>query len=311
MVASVALAVRRVCVARDGRPVLRDVELSVARGETVALLGPSGAGKSTLVQAIAGLLPLQRGTITIDGRVGAALQGAAFAHRSVQANLDVALGWWGVPRAARPARIAAALERCAAQQLASRPATALSGGEATRVHLARAIAVEPDVLLLDEPFAGLDPVLRGELLADTSGVLRDAGRATVIVVHDRAEAWALADRIVVLLDGEVAADGTPHALLDAPPTESVAEFLGFSGALTLPGGGRLRLRPSHATLVGAGAGTLDGTIRSLLPEPDGLLARVATERGQLDVRVALPGPAIGATVGIQLTGGVSFDGARR
>ncbi|MEH3053486.1 MAG: ABC transporter permease [Patulibacter minatonensis] len=262
-----------------GAPVLRGVDLELRRGEVLALLGPSGAGKSTLVQVAAGLLAPSGGTVRTTGRVAAALQGAALARRSVHANLDAALGWWGVPRPERVDRIHAALTACAAAHLADRPARALSGGEATRVHLARAVMLDPAVLLLDEPFAALDPVVRGELLADAGAVIRDGARATLVVVHDRAEAWALADRIAVLLDGRIAAVGPPAAVLEAPPTEAVAEFLGFSGRLTDPSGGVLRLRPAHVGLVAPGTGELDGVVQARIPEPDGLLVRVRNRAG--------------------------------
>ena len=132
------------------------------------------------------------------------------ARRSVLANLTAALGWWGVPRAQRAQRAREALEAIGAGHLAQRPATALSGGERRRVHLARVLAVRPDVLLLDEPFAGLDPEVRAALLQDAERALRSPERATLVVVHDRAEAWALADRLLILIDGRIVADGPPR-----------------------------------------------------------------------------------------------------
>ena len=121
--------------------------------------------------------------------------------------------------------------RSASAALAERHAHTLSGGEARRVHLARVLAVRPDVLLLDEPFAGLDPTARADVLYDLAAILRDADRATCVVVHDRAEAWALADRVLVLLDGRIAAAGPPEQVLDRPPSPAVARFLGFGGEL--------------------------------------------------------------------------------
>lgn len=294
-------------VERGGHTVLDGIDLELRRGEVVALLGPSGVGKSTLVQAVSGLLPTAHGSVRVHGRSAAALQGAALARRSVRANLDAALGWWGVPRPERSARITAALERCAAGHLADRRAGTLSGGEATRVHLARALVLEPDLLLLDEPFAGLDPLVRGELIAEAGALIPDPGRATLIVVHDRAEAWALADRIVVLLDGRIAADGPPAAVLEAPPSEAVAEFLGFTGRVELGGGRIVRLRPKEAWIVEPGTGDLDGEVVRLIPEPDGVIARVHGARGRVDVRCDLPGPRLGATVGVGIRGGARFE----
>src|SRR6185312_11967795 len=151
---------------------------------------------------------------------------ADLARRSVMANLVAALAWWGVPRGERRGRAERALAAMGAAHLAGRQATALSGGERRRVHLARVLATEADVLLLDEPFAGLDAEVRADLLTDAAEVLRSPERGTLVVVHDRAEAWALADRLLILIGGELVASGPPRALLEAPPTPLVARFLG-------------------------------------------------------------------------------------
>ena len=213
---------RGVAVARAGVEVVRDVDLALAAGEVVVLIGPNGAGKSTLLAALAGLLPATRGTVERRGRVAAALQAPALAQRTARANVEAALAWWGVARRDRRDRALAALHAMGARALADRPARALSGGEARRVHLARALALEADALLLDEPFAGLDAPTRAELLYDAASALRDTRRATLVVVHDRAEAWALADRVLVMLDGRVAADGPPVVVFGSPPTPEVA-----------------------------------------------------------------------------------------
>jgi ABC-type nitrate/sulfonate/bicarbonate transport system ATPase subunit len=205
------LRARGVAVERAGVAVVRGVDLDLRAGEVVVVIGPNGAGKSTLLASLAGLLPPAAGTIERRGRVAAVLQAPALARRPARANVEAALAWWGVPRAARRDRALAALSAIGARDLAERPAGALSGGEARRVHLARGLALAPDALLLDEPFAGLDAPTRAELLYDAASVLRDERRATLVVVHDRVEAWALADRVVVMLDGRVAADGAPAA----------------------------------------------------------------------------------------------------
>ena len=291
-------------VARDGRTLLRDVDLELRRGEVCAVLGPNGVGKSTLLAVLGGLLPATAGSVAIDGRVAAALQAPALARRSVRANVEVALGWWGVPRAARRERADAALERMRASHLADRRATQLSGGEARRVHLARALALQADVLLLDEPFAGLDAPSRAELLADAGQVLRDPDRATLVVLHDRAEAWALADRLLVVLAGGVAAGGTPAEVLERPPTREVAAFLGFTGEVREADGTVRRLRPAQVRFDPDGP--LRGKVARRVPEEDAVLCDVAVDGGVLQVRAPYPGPALGDDVRLAHDAGVVF-----
>ncbi len=213
----VLLRCERVSVRRGGREVVRNVSAELRRGEIVALLGPNGAGKSTLLDALAGALAPAHGRIERHGRVAIALQAPDLARRTVLANVVLALAWWGVPRNERAGRAREALRAIGAAHLAQRPAADLSGGERRRVHLARALAVDPDVLLLDEPFAGLDAEVRANLLEDALSALRCAARATLVVVHDRAEAWALADRLLILIDGELVGDRAAARAARAAP----------------------------------------------------------------------------------------------
>jgi len=292
-----------VAVARAGVEVVRGVDLDLRPGEVVVVIGPNGAGKSTLLAALAGLLPVARGTIERSGRVAAALQAPALANRTARANVEAALQWWGVPRRARGDRALAALQAIGARGLADRPSRALSGGEARRVHLARALALQADALLLDEPFAGLDAPARAELLYDAASALRDERRAALVVVHDRAEAWALADRVVVLLDGAVAADGPAAEVFGVPPTPAVAEFVGFAGRLEEPG--RLRLlRPQDVAIDDDGP--LRARVTRLVPVEDGVRVELALDHGRLVALAAAPGPQPGAEVGVRLLGGVTF-----
>ncbi len=190
-----------------------------------------------------------------------------------------------------------------ADHLADRHADTLSGGERRRVHLARAVAIEPDVLLLDEPFAGLDAATRADLLHDAAAALRAGVAATVVVVHDRAEAWALADRLIVLLGGTIAAQGTPRELLDRPPTVEVARFLGFDGSLD-DNDGVLLTRPADVTIDPVG--DLPATVRRLIPLEDGVRVELETERGRVFALAEVPGPAVGDHVALRVTGGVRY-----
>jgi len=290
-------------VARGPRTVLHELDLQLHAGELVALLGPNGAGKSTLLDALSGALPPQAGTVERNGSVAVALQSAEMARRSVLANLTAALGWWGVPRAQRAPRAREALEQIGAGHLAKRQATALSGGERRRVHLARVLAVSPDVLLLDEPFAGLDAEVRAALLQDAERALRSPERATLVVVHDRAEAWALADRLLILIDGRIVADGPPATLLSSPPSALVARFLGYDGELR-DGDELLLTRAAHVTIDDAGPYT--ATVARVIPLEDGVRLELALSQGRLYATAELPAPRVGDTVRVRIHGGIRF-----
>lgn len=298
------LEARNLAVARGKRRLLEGVDLTLHRGEVVVVLGPNGVGKSTLLSVLGGLLKPAAGSVELHGRVAATLQTPALARRSVRANLNLAMSWWGVPRSERKERAQGALALLCIEHLADRLANTLSGGEARRVHLARALALRSDALLLDEPFAGLDPPTRADLLGDAQTALRDPGRATMVVVHDRGEAWALADRLIVLLDGRVAAQGDPHEVLEHPADSAVARFLGFTGTLREPDGSELHLRPAHVALDPDG--DLQGTVARRVHEEDGVLCEVAVPGGLVHVRSPYPGPRVGDVVRLRLDGGVRF-----
>jgi len=301
----VLLRASQLTVARGDREVVRGVSLELCRGEVVALLGPNGAGKSTLLDALGGALVPASGRIERHGRVAVALQAPDLARRSVLANVELALAWWGVPRPQRTARARAALHTIGASELAARPAWALSGGERRRVHLARALALDPAVLMLDEPFAGLDAESRANLLEDSVSALRAAERATLVVVHDRAEAWALADRLLILIDGELVAEGPPRELLERPPTATVARFLGFDGELAQPGGETLLTRPSHVLLDPDGP--FAAVVKRAIPLEDGVRLELQLDGGRLYAVAGLSGPRPGEPVRVRIEGGVRLQ----
>jgi ABC-type multidrug transport system ATPase subunit len=295
-------------VRRDKREVVHDVSAELRAGEIVALLGPNGAGKSTLLDALAGALPAAEGVVERRGRVAIALQAPDLARRTVLANVTLALAWWGVPRSERVSRAREALRAIGAEHLATRPAGTLSGGERRRVHLARAISVRPDVLLLDEPFAGLDAEVRANLLEDAMSALRSSTRATLVVVHDRAEAWALADRLLILLDGRLVASGPPRELIEQPPSADVARFLGFDGTLD-DGVEMILTRPAHVMIDPSGP--LEARVARAIPLEDGLRLELELEHGRVYAIAPLPGPRPGDNVRVRTEGGVRFPLGKR
>ena len=202
------LDVRDVTVRFGERTVLDRVSLSVADGEVVALLGPSGSGKSTLLRVIAGLLVPDGGSVWVDGndvstvpahrrQIGMVFQDEQlFPHLTVAANVGFGLRMQGRPKGEIAARVAELLDLVGLPSLADRHVTKLSGGEAKRVALARSLAPQPRVLLLDEPLTGLDRDLHDRLAADLATLLRATGTTALLVTHDPDEAATIADRTV-------------------------------------------------------------------------------------------------------------------
>jgi ABC-type multidrug transport system ATPase subunit len=292
-----------VSVRRGRRTVVHDLDLELRAGEVVVLLGPNGAGKSTIVEAIGGVIAPAAGSITRRGRVATVLQTPGLASRTVRANIDLAQSWWGVPRGERRERTDAALAQLGASHLERRQAGTLSGGERRRVHLARGLAVRPDLLLLDEPFAGLDPETHAALLQDTSTALRDAARAVLVVLHERADAWAVADRILVLIAGRIVADGAPAELLAAPPSIEVARFLGYDGQLAVADG-VLVTRPPDVRIDPDG--DLPATVARVTRLEDGARVELATEGGVLTALHPVADLAVGEQARVRIVGGVRF-----
>ena len=299
----VLLRCEQLSVQRGKRTIVSDVTAELRAGEIVPLLGTHGAGERRLRDALAGALPASEGRIERIGRVGIALQSPDLARRTVFQNVTLALAWWGVPRPERADRARDALRAIGAEHLSRRRAATLSGGERRRVHLARAIAVRPDVLMLDEPFAGLDAEVRANLLEDALSALRSDTRATLVVVHDRAEAWALADRLMILIDGRMVATGPPRELLEQPPSVEVARFLGFDGNLE-DGDELLLTRPPHVVLDPAGL--LEARVTRSVPLEDGVRLELELERGRLYAVAALPAPRAGDAVRVRIEGGARF-----
>ncbi|MGW0189068.1 ABC transporter ATP-binding protein [Streptomyces sp. NPDC003362] len=316
-----------------GRAVLDAVDLAVAEHEVVCVLGPSGSGKSTLLRAVAGLQPLDAGRVVLDGRdqtgvpahrreVGLMFQDhQLFPQRDVGGNVAFGLRMHGVARRGQDERVRELLELVGLPGAARRAVAALSGGEQQRVALARALAPRPRLLMLDEPLGQLDRSLRERLVVELRELFGRLGTTVLAVTHDQGEAFALADRVVVMRDGRIAQSGTPLEVWQRPADAFVARFLGFDnvvdatvtgqaaatpwGKLPVPEGaaqgpGTLLVRPAGVRLVAADAGlrctvaarTFKGTHVAVHLQPEGA--------PRLEAACALrSAPEVGDVVGVE------------
>ena len=241
------LNVAGVSVAYGNRTVLDDVNLTVPAGSITAVLGPSGCGKTTLLRAIAGLEPITAGQISIAGEVvsddrrqvapehrdvGLVPQdGALFPHLTVRRNIGFGIR----SRAGRAGRVEEMVELVGLSDVADRRPAKLSGGQRQRVALARALAPAPSLIGLDEPFSALDAGLRTRLRTEVGRLLRQYGATALLVTHDPVEALALADQVVVLLDGKVRQAGTPEDVYVNPADARVGELFGDLNRVALDG----------------------------------------------------------------------------
>jgi sulfate transport system ATP-binding protein len=226
---------------------LQSVSLRIARGELVALLGPSGCGKTTLLRILAGLEMADAGTVTFDGvdvtHTPAAARGvglvfqhyALFEHMTVFENVAFGLRVRGQPKSKIVPRVKDLLARVRLEGYADRAPSQLSGGQRQRVALARALAAEPQVLLLDEPFGALDARVRHELRSWLRRLHDETHVTTVLVTHDREDAFDLADRVAIMNEGRLEQVGPPGDVFRRPATEWVMRFLGHVNEVPLQG----------------------------------------------------------------------------
>jgi putative spermidine/putrescine transport system ATP-binding protein len=234
------LDVRGAEKAFGGQTVLAGVDLGVRRGEFVSLLGPSGCGKTTLLRIVAGLLGADGGSVRLDGAditqvpthkrgVGVVFQSyALFPHLSVADNVAFGLRAQRRPRAGIAATVTRFLDLVHLGPMANRPVRGLSGGQQQRVAVARALAVAPKLMLLDEPFSALDRKLRETMQIDLRHILREVGITTVLVTHDQEEALVMSDRIAVMNKGAIEQLDTPEAIYHRPRTPFALGFVGHS-----------------------------------------------------------------------------------
>jgi ABC-type sulfate/molybdate transport systems ATPase subunit len=228
---------------RGEREVLRVDRLSVAAGERLGLLGLNGAGKTSLLRLLAGIdqptvgevrvdqVPTSRGGPALRRRLAYAPQRPVLLSTTVRHNVELPLRYRRAPKATRQIAAAAALRRLGVEHLADRPAPTLSGGEAQRVSLARALACQPDALLLDEPAAGLDTPTRAAFFADVDRALADRATTVVLVSHRAEEVLALADRIAVLVTGELRQVAPANDLVTHPADPAVARLVGYENVI--------------------------------------------------------------------------------
>ncbi|WP_329569855.1 ABC transporter ATP-binding protein [Streptomyces sp. NBC_01361] len=322
------------------------VGLEVAEHEIVCVLGPSGSGKSTLLRVVAGLQGLDGGRVFLDGRdqagvpahrrgVGLMFQDhQLFPQRDVGGNVAFGLRMHGASRSEQQDRVRELLELVGLPGAWRRAVASLSGGEQQRVALARALAPRPRLLMLDEPLGQLDRSLRERLVVELRELFGELGTTVLAVTHDQGEAFALADRVVVMRDGRIAQSGTPLEVWQHPADEFVARFLGFDnvveatvageaadtpwGKVPVPAGspqgpGRILVRPAGVRLVPAAEAQLTCTVTARTFRGTHVAVHLqARQAPRLEAACALrDAPEPGGEVGVAFDAGeiVVLDGA--
>jgi multiple sugar transport system ATP-binding protein len=267
---------------------IKGIDLAVEKGEFVVFVGPSGCGKSTLLRMIAGLTEIDAGSLRLDGRDITKLASskrdlamvfqsyALYPHMSVADNMSFALRLANVDKAVIKEKVQRAAEILNLTQYLQRTPKELSGGQRQRVAIGRAIVRAPKVFLFDEPLSNLDAALRGQTRVEIAKLHRELGATTIYVTHDQVEAMTLADRVVVLRDGQVEQVGSPLELYDHPANQFVAQFIGtpqmnIVDSAALPAlreaagvagaaDGFIGVRPENVLVRPAGSGRLAGHV---------------------------------------------------
>lgn len=300
--------------------------VEVPAGRTLAVLGPSGSGKTTLLHVLGLLERPDAGSVLIDGREASMrdrstrLQMAAVFQRphlfkgTVAENVAYGLAVRGVARTKRAPLVADALERVGLAGYQQRSAHELSGGEAQRVSLARALVIEPRVLLLDEPLASLDPLLKRRLTRDFATILRQAGVTVVYVTHDQDEALVVADYIAVMRDGRIVAQGEAESVVSLPHDEWAAGFLGVEasqrGVATRSDDGLVTIEADGATIYATGEAATGTELRFAVRPEDvllfesGIALPLTTARNRLEVVVESVEPRGATQYATLVTGGI-------
>ena len=291
-----------------GKPVLKSISLDVRDREFCVLLGPSGCGKTTLLRIVAGLEAETSGSVTIGGRringlaprernIAMVFQNyAVFPHMTIGENIAFGLRMKKADAALIERQVRACAEMMHIEELLERYAGQVSGGQRQRVAVARALAVQPDVLLMDEPLSNLDALLRLEMRSELKGLLRGLKTTTVYVTHDQTEAMSLADRIAVMYGGEIVQYAAPHEVYREPATGFVGGFIGNPpmnflsateahralGVAAPPGAATLGIRPEDLDLAAEGLSIVAKVVEML-----GASQQVTARVGDQLLRVSL------------------------
>ncbi len=286
---------------------IKGVNLSIEKGEFIVFVGPSGCGKSTLLRMIAGLTEIDGGSLHLDGRDITKLPSskrdlamvfqsyALYPHMSVFDNMSFALRLANVDKAVIQEKVNRAAKILNLTNYLHRTPKELSGGQRQRVAIGRAIVRAPKVFLFDEPLSNLDAALRGQTRVEIAQLHRDLGATTIYVTHDQVEAMTLADRVVVLRDGQIEQVGSPLELYDRPANQFVAQFIGTPqmnvlpatqlphlstvGGMAVPKGGFVGLRPEDIQVQAVGQGQVQGTVELVEALGAETLIHVATATG--------------------------------
>ena len=250
------LEIRDLTAGYDHDVILKDFSLSIEEGEFLSLLGPSGCGKSTLLKTIAGIVPVRKGSVLLDGQDITNLpihkRGTTvlfqdmrlFPHKSVAENVEFPLKMQGIPKAERRKTAEALLEKVQLSGYGDRRPMELSGGQQQRVALARALAAKPKLLLLDEPFSALDENLREDMRALVLQLKEEFRMTVILVTHDREEALSMSDRVALMFGGNLIQTGSPKAVYTRPASRQAADYFGNcvyicgqveKGSFTAPG----------------------------------------------------------------------------
>jgi multiple sugar transport system ATP-binding protein len=312
--------------------VIKGIDLAIKQGEFVVFVGPSGCGKSTLLRLIAGLEAIDNGSLQLDGRdithlpsskrdLAMVFQSyALYPHMSVFENMSFALKLAHVDPVIIKDKVDRAAKILNLTDYLERTPKELSGGQRQRVAIGRAIVRAPKVFLFDEPLSNLDAALRGQTRIEIAKLHRDLGATTIYVTHDQVEAMTLADRVVVLRDGNIEQVGTPLELYDRPANQFVAQFIGTPqmnvveagklpqitsvAGVAVPALGSIGLRPENIALVAPGQGQVQAKVELIEALGAETLIYVSTDSGaplvaRLNTRTELQ---VGSPVGVRIDG---------